>query len=256
MGKSEYKKQTQILHEAAQQKDNNPTIENIRKTCNAQKELSHAYETEQSEYIQGKICQVQDAANNKKSALAWKIVNEISGRKNSNKSKLKASNDEERVKLWQTHFEDLLGKPPKPTNNSNDYCKTILHKLYIKIESFTTNEIDIAIKNIKNGKATGLDEIPSEVWKIKEFQDILLKSCNSVYSQDPIERWTEGCILPFPTKGNITITDNYRRITLTPIAAKKIYNLMILNRIRPYVDPILRKIKMGLELIDQPQDKY
>ena len=35
-----------ILHEAAQQKDNNPTIENIRKTCNAQKELSHAYETE------------------------------------------------------------------------------------------------------------------------------------------------------------------------------------------------------------------
>ena len=34
-----------ILHEAAQQKDNNPTIENIRKTCNAQKELSHAYET-------------------------------------------------------------------------------------------------------------------------------------------------------------------------------------------------------------------
>ena len=35
-----------------------------------------------------KICQVQDAANNKKSALAWKIVNEISGRKNSNKSKL------------------------------------------------------------------------------------------------------------------------------------------------------------------------
>ena len=48
-----------ILHEAAQQKDNNPTIEHMK-----------AYETEQSEYIQGKICQVQDVANNKKSALA------------------------------------------------------------------------------------------------------------------------------------------------------------------------------------------
>ena len=106
------------------------------------------------------------------------------------------------------------------------------------------NEIEIDIKNIKNGKATGLDEIPSEVWKIKEFQDILLKSCNSVYSQNPIERWTEGCIIPFPKKGNFTITDNYRRITLTPIAAK-IYNLMILNRIRPYVDPILRKNQNG-----------
>ena len=65
-----------------------------------------------------------------------------------------------------------------------------------------------------------------------------------MYSQDPIERWTEGCILPFPKKGNLTITDNYRGITLTPIAAK-IYNLMILNRIRPYVDPILRKNQNG-----------
>ena len=167
-------------------------------------------------------------------------------RKNSNKSKLKVSNDEEPVKLWQTHFEDLLGKPPKPTNNGNDHCKTILHKLDIKIGPFTTNEIDITIKNIKNGKATGMDEIPSEVWKIKELQDILLKSYKSVYSQDPIERWTEGCILPFPKKGNVTITDNYRRITLTHIAAK-IYNLLqpILNRMRPYVDPILRKNQNG-----------
>ena len=65
-----------------------------------------------------------------------------------------------------------------------------------------------------------------------------------MYSQDPIERWTEGCILPFPKKGNLTITDNYRGITLTPIAAK-IYNLMILNRIRPYVDHILRKNQNG-----------
>ena len=33
------------------------------------------------------------AATNKKSALAWQTINEISGRKNSNKSKLKANND-------------------------------------------------------------------------------------------------------------------------------------------------------------------
>ena len=65
-----------------------------------------------------------------------------------------------------------------------------------------------------------------------------------MYSQDPIERWTKGCILPFPKKGNLTITYNYRGITLTPIAAK-IYNLMILNRIRPYVYPILIKNQNG-----------
>ena len=34
----------------------------------------------------------------------------------------------------------------------------------------------------------------------------------------------------------------YRGITLTAIAAK-IYNLMLLNRIRPKIDPVLRKTK-------------
>ena len=45
-------------------------------------------------------------------------------------------------------------------------------------------------------------------------------------------------------KGNLSLTKNYRRITLTPIAAK-IFNLMILNRIRPEIDPILRKNQNG-----------
>ena len=48
---------------------------------------------------------------------------------------------------------------------------------------------------------------------------------------------------------------NYRGITLTAIAAK-IYNLMLLNRIRPEIDPILRKNQNASEQIDQQRDKY
>ena len=44
-------------------------------------------------------------------------------------------------------------------------------------------------KSIQNGKATGLDEIPVEVWKLYECQEFLLESCNKVYWQEPIERW-------------------------------------------------------------------
>ena len=38
--------------------------------------------------------------------------------------------------------------------------------------------------------------------------------------------------------------ENYRGITLTSIAAK-IYNSMLLNRIRPHIDPVLRKNQNG-----------
>ena len=69
----------------------------------------------------------------------------------------------------------------------------------------------------KNRKAAGLDEIPPEVWKTKEFDDILLRHCNAVYNQNTIDRWTKGCILPFPNENDIGIAKNYRDITLISI---------------------------------------
>ena len=105
-------------------------------------------------------------------------------------------------------------------------------------------ELKLAISCIQNGKACGLDEIPAEVWKLEDFHHTLLDMTNSVYNQDPITRWSEGCLLPFPKKGNLGITTNYRGNTLTAIAAKT-YNLMLLNRERPEIDPILRKNQNG-----------
>ena len=51
------------------------------------------------------------------------------------------------------------------------------------------------------------------------------------------------CILPFPKKGDLGLTKNYRGITLTSIAAK-IYNALIRNRIEPKID-MLRKNQNG-----------
>ena len=53
-----------------------------------------------------------------------------------------------------------------------------IHKLNIKIGLFTIQELNNATKRINNGKACGLDEIPAEVWKLTEFQNILLNFCN------------------------------------------------------------------------------
>ena len=93
------------------------------------------------------------------------------------------------------------------------------------------------LEKLKNRKAAGLDEIHPEVWKTRQFDDILLRHCNAVYNQKPIDRWIEGCILPFPKKGDLGLAKNYRFITLTSIAAK-IYNALLRNRIEPKIDNI------------------
>ena len=40
--------------------------------------------------------------------------------------------------------------------------------------AFTKNAHKTVLKNTKYGKACGLDNIPGEVWKIDDFNDILL----------------------------------------------------------------------------------
>ena len=122
---------------------------------------------------------------------------------------------------------------------------TIQHKpLDIKLGPFTKEEVDSVLRKIKNRKAAGLDEIPPEVWKTREFDDILLRHCNAVYNQNPIDRWMKGCILPFLKKGEFGLAKNYRGITLTSITSK-IYNALLRNRIEPKIDKILRKNQNG-----------
>ena len=134
------------------------------------------------------------------------------------RAKLKSANRQEIIKLWKQHFENLLGNPPKVTYEP--ITRIISKQLDIKLRPFTQEELDSVLRKIKNRKTAGLDEIPPEVWKTRQFDDILLRHCNAVYYQNMIDRWMIGCILPFPKKGDLGLAKNYRGITFTSIAAK------------------------------------
>ena len=221
----------------------NPTNANARKLEKAQYLLAGIYLKEQAEYIQIQIDKIRDSVEDRQSRMAWQIINEVSRRKSTAKAKLKAASQQERVKLWEQHFRNLLGNPPKITDEP--ITRIISKQLDIKLGPFTKEELDSVLRRIKNRKAAGLDETPPpEVWKTRQFDDILLRQCNAVYSQNRIERWMKGCILPFPKKGDLALAKNYQGITLTSIAAK-IYNALLLNRIEPKIDNILRKNQNG-----------
>ena len=122
--------------------------------------------------------------------------------------------------------------------------RIISKQLDLKLGPFTQEELDLFLRKIKNRKAAGPEEISPEVWKTRQFDDILLRHCNAVYNQNPIDRWTKGCILPFPKKGDLGLAKKYQGITLTSIAAK-IYNALLQNRIEPKIVNILRKNQNG-----------
>ncbi len=115
----------------------------------------------------------------------------------------------------------------------------VFDTLPIVTGDFTMSELQDAIKATQNNKATGLDGIPAEVWKMDCLREQLLEVCNKAYHGDVPAIWRKGAILPFPKKGDLGKTANYRGITLSPVSAK-IYNRMLLNRMRPQIDSKLR----------------
>ena len=196
----------------------NPTNTNARKLKTAQYQLAAIYIKEQTEYIQNQIDKIRDSMEDRQSSRAWQTIKEVSRRKSTVKAKLKAANQQERIKLWKQHLENLQGNSPKVTHEP--ITRIISKQLDIKLGPFTQGELDSVLRKIKNRKAAGLDEIPPEVRKTRQFDDILLRHCNAVYNQNTIDRQMKGCIHPFPKKGDLGLAKNYRGITLTSIAAK------------------------------------
>ena len=94
----------------------NPTNTNALKLKTAQYQLAGIYIKEQTEYIQNQIDKIRDSVEDRQSRIAWQTINEVSRRKNTAKAKLRAANQQERIKLWKQHFENLLGNPPKITH--------------------------------------------------------------------------------------------------------------------------------------------
>ena len=167
--------------------------------------------------------------------MVWDTVNEISGRKNSKKGLIRANSHEEHVKLWKEHFEKLLGQPIIIDDHP---VERVFDSLQIKTNNFTEEELIKASNSLKNNKRAGLCSIPAEVFKTSCLNKELLEICNKPYHGDIPKICLTGGTKPIPKKVDLGITSNYRGITLTSVAAK-VYNRMLLNRLKPHLEPKL-----------------
>ena len=96
---------------------------NALKLKTAQYQLAGIYIKEQTEYIQNQIDRIRDSVEDRQSRIAWQTINEVSRRKYTAKAKLKAANQQERIKLWETALRKLTWKPTKNnawTNHQNN----------------------------------------------------------------------------------------------------------------------------------------
>ena len=216
---------------------------NIAKLKQARTNLQDAYDNATVDFIQGKIDQISHLHVSKQHSAAWKAINEITGRKDRPSITTKGGSTKKRKDNWLDHFKKLLGESPPTTPNIPKVH--IANRLNIPITPFSMKELKTVITSIQSKKSPGLDNIPALIWKDEHFHPFLLDLCNQVFTNlecPPI--WITSGIIPVPKKGDLSGPCNYRGISLTPIAAK-IFNKLILNRLVPALDHLLRRNQNG-----------
>ena len=201
--------------------------------------LNKVYDDVNKEILDEKIKLVEKANQNCQHKAAWDLVNEISGRRTARKGQIRGETQNERLQSWYSHFQQLLGNPPVITDEK-EVIDNVFPEFDIRTDAFDQEEYENAKKVITEGKSPGEDEIPPEVLKRCHLDDIILKFCNDalIYGKKP-EQWSMLNLIPIPKSGDLRDGKNYRGICLSSIVAKT-YNRMLLNRIRPHIDPVLR----------------
>ena len=146
---------------------------------------------------------------------------------------------------WTSHFGKLLGEVPKIPNDSFLPRIQISDLLDIDTSLFSLDELRSLTKQLNPTKAFGPDYISPIIWKSEVFETILLNLCNFCFTHNICPSvWRCSQIIPVPKKGDLSLPTNYRGISLMPIAAK-LYNKLILNRLIPFIDPLLRDNQNG-----------
>ena len=159
---------------------------------------------------------------------AWRVVNQVSGRKRSKEGQVSGNSPEERVKTWFTHFQKLLGEPPS-IDDPDEEISNIYEELDINDGPMALDEFTKAKNSLQLRKAAGPDNIPPEVFKLCDFDEICLRLCNKALMENVRpDLWSYMNIIPVSKSGDLSNTNNYRGISLMCIIAK-MYNKMILN---------------------------
>ena len=162
--------------------------------------------------------------------------------------------DESKLRHWAEHFTSV-------TRCSSQVSEVVLEALpSIQPSSqnspidneelcspITEEEISTAISQMKNGKASGLDGIFSEVLKLGEEASVcwLTSIFTTIWMEETVPSdWQKQLLVPIHKKGSQSDCDNYCRISLLSVPSK-IFTKIISNCLKPQVERLLRENQCG-----------
>lgn len=157
------------------------------------------------------------------------------------------TNDEAKLNRWREHFMEVLNREDVEKDGQVAYVNEDGETDGINTEPPSRKEIKEAIRQMRNGKAPGVDNIAPELLTVDPDMtaDLLHPLFTKIWSEEKMPKeWREGLLVKIPKKGDLTNCHNWRGITLLSIPSK-VMTRVILNRIKTRIEKQLRKEQAG-----------
>ena len=143
----------------------------------ARSDLKDLYKQLKEEEVTELSRKVESEYGGKRYGAAWKVINEITGRKRSKEGLVKGKTPQERVDTWFNYYNSLLGTAPI-VDDPEEEIPVVFSNLGISDEPFTVTEYAKAKSTLKPRQNGGPDDIPPDVFINCNIDKEVLDLCN------------------------------------------------------------------------------
>ncbi|VDP52336.1 unnamed protein product [Schistosoma curassoni] len=177
------------------------------------KQVKKSIRADKKKYVKELAMGVEKAARDRNMKQLFDTAKELAGKYS------KPTTAEQMVE----YFEEPLKRPAQMNPPDIEVAHT---DLPIDVNPPTTEEIRMAIRQIRSGKAEGPDDIPAEALKsdIEVTTNMLYLLFRKIWEEKQVPMdWKEGHLVKIPKKGDLSKCEKYRGITLLSIP-EKVFN--------------------------------
>ena len=155
-----------------------------------------------------------------------------------------------RMKRWQEHFQQELNVGKKIDEKLlEELGKNQLDRIgnFEPPPPVSKDEVLGAIKQLKSHKAPGVDGIHAEILKAggDPMATMIHRLIEKIWEKEQVpEDWRKAVIVPLFKKGDKSLCENWRGISLLSVVGK-VFTRLLLNRLIHFTDSQLSEIQAG-----------
>ena len=221
-------------------------------------ELHSSLKDDENKFWEEKATEVEDAGRRGESHGMFAAVKFLKGfgRKQSrssagirNEEGVVVSNGKDKNAVFTRYFQRLYNPPINADRDLlTEYEGHQDHDTQAEGVVISENEVESAIKALRNRKAEGVCGIPPELLKYggADMKREMCRLFNAVLDQERVpEDWKKAIIVPiFKNKGSKLDCENHRGISLLSVPSKT-FMRVLLNKIKPQLEEKLREEQAG-----------